>query len=241
MAPFISLLALSCGLTLRPLAPNPHAGAPARSISPRMLFDQFASQPEDQAPREFLERPLRVAIAGGGVGGLTTALCMLKAGFDVTVYEKTGAFARFGGPIQFASNALSTLKAIDEGLFTRVMEAFTFTGTRRCGIKDGLRADGSFRMSNVADPRYLFDPSVPADWYLAFPLKECADFFKLPYTGVINRPDLQEILLDECAQLKPDFLINGAKVVSYENTANGVTVNLGDGTSVEAEGEPGEP
>ena len=191
MAPFISLLALSCGLTLRPLAPNPHAGAPARSISPRMLFDQFASQPEDQAPREFLERPLRVAIAGGGVGGLTTALCMLKAGFDVTVYEKTGAFARFGGPIQFASNALSTLKAIDEDLFTRVMDAFTFTGTRRCGIKDGLRADGSFRMSNVADPRYLFDPSVPADWYLAFPLKECADAFSLPYTGVIDRPDLQ--------------------------------------------------
>ena len=48
---------------------------------------------------------------GGGVGGLTTALGMLKAGFDVTLYEKTGKFARFGGPIQFASNALSTLKA----------------------------------------------------------------------------------------------------------------------------------
>lgn len=29
-------------------------------------------------------------------------------------------------------------------------------------------------------------------------LQECADFFNLPYTGVINRPDLQDILLDEC-------------------------------------------
>jgi len=82
-------------------------------------------------------RPLKVAIAGGGVGGLTAALCMLKKGFDVTVYEKTAAFARFGGPIQFASNALSVLKEIDEGLFNRVMEKFTFTGTRACGIKDG--------------------------------------------------------------------------------------------------------
>ena len=54
---------------------------------------------------------LKVAIAGGGVGGLTAALNMLKAGYDVTLYEKTGKFARFGGPIQFASNALSTLKA----------------------------------------------------------------------------------------------------------------------------------
>jgi len=42
-------------------------------------------------------RPLKIAIAGGGVGGLTAALCMLKKGFDVTVYEKTAAFARFGG------------------------------------------------------------------------------------------------------------------------------------------------
>lgn len=84
-------------------------------------------------------RPLKVAIAGGGVGGLTAALCMLEKGFDVTVYEKTAAFARFGGPIQFASNALSVLKKIDEQLFDRVMNKFTFTGTRACGIKDGKR------------------------------------------------------------------------------------------------------
>lgn len=83
-------------------------------------------------------RPLKVAIAGGGVGGLTCALCMLKKGFDVTVYEKTEAFQRFGGPIQFASNALSVLKEIDDTLFDRVMEKFTFTGTRACGIKDGM-------------------------------------------------------------------------------------------------------
>ena len=86
-------------------------------------------------------RPLKVAIAGGGVGGLTAALCMLKKGFDVTVYEKTAAFARFGGPIQFASNALSVLKEIDNELFDRVMEKFTFTGTRACGIKDGKKKD----------------------------------------------------------------------------------------------------
>jgi len=181
------------------------------------------------------DAPLKIAIAGGGVGGLTTSLGLLKAGFDVTLYEKTGAFARFGGPIQFASNALSTLKAVDERLFERVMEKFTFTGTRRCGIKDGLRADGKFSMTPVADPRYLVDETVPADWYLEFPLKQCADFFKLPYTGVINRPDLQEILLDECRAIKPDFLVNGAKVASYTNTADGVDVTLGDGTTVSAD------
>jgi hypothetical protein len=117
-------------------------------------------------------RPLKVAIAGGGVGGLTAALCLLKKGFDVTVYEKTAAFARFGGPIQFASNALSVLKEIDEELFRRVMEKFTFTGTRRCGIKDGLRADGNFRMTEDSLD-YLWNPDAPADWFVKFPLKVC--------------------------------------------------------------------
>ena len=115
-------------------------------------------------------RPLKVAIAGGGVGGLTAALCMLKQGFDVTVYERTAAFARFGGPIQFASNALSVLREIDEVLFERVMAKFTFTGTRTCGIKDGLRSDGSFRMTGDS-LSYLWDPKAPADWFVKFPLK----------------------------------------------------------------------
>mmetsp|Transcript_37879 Transcript_37879/g.56694 ORF Transcript_37879/g.56694 Transcript_37879/m.56694 type:complete len:598 (-) Transcript_37879:316-2109(-) len=181
-------------------------------------------------------RPLKVAIAGGGVGGLTTALSMLKKGFDVTVYEKTAAFARFGGPIQFASNALSVLKEIDETLFTRVMEKFTFTGTRACGIKDGLRADGSFRMTDDS-LAYLFDETAPADWFVKFPLKECADLYGLPYTGVINRPDLQEILIDECRKIKPDFIQNGNPVQGYVNKGkgNGVTVNLADGTNVDAD------
>jgi len=160
---------------------------------------------------------------------------MMKRGFDVTVYEKTGQYARFGGPIQFASNALSTLKAIDERLFERVMRKFTFTATRRCGIKDGLRSDGSFRMTDVADPTYLFDKDVPADWFVSFPLEACADFFQLPYTGVINRPDLQDILLDECKQLKPDFIRNGSPVIGYTNHDAGVTLKLADGATEEAD------
>eukprot|EP00966_Prymnesium_polylepis_P138662 3204353-Prymnesium_polylepis.1 len=167
------------------------------------------------------------------------------------------------------------------------MEKFTFTGTRRCGIKDGLRADGKFSMPPVADPRYLFDEKVPADWYLEFPLRACADFFKLPYTGVIDRvskgeeerareerggggerggraererkkpplppplqqprssvrfvaraqPDLQELLLEECRAIKPDFLVNSAKVSGYTHRADGgVTLQMGDGTTNEADG-----
>jgi zeaxanthin epoxidase len=214
---------------------------PASSLRISTRVASTAVPPEDVAfdklslpARE--GRPLKIAIAGGGVGGLTTALCMLKKGFDVTVYEKTAAFARFGGPIQFASNALSVLKEIDETLFERVMDKFTFTGTRTCGIKDGLRADGSFRMTEDRLD-YLWNPDAPADWFVKFPLKQCADLFGLPYTGVIDRPDLQEILIDECRKLKPDFLINGNPVVGYEDLGKGqgVTINLNDQTTASAD------
>ena len=52
---------------------------------------------------------------------------------------------------------------------------------------------------------------VSGRWFFTV-LEECADFFNLPYTGVINRPDLQDILLDECKVPVPeesphDFLL----------------------------------
>jgi len=116
------------------------------------------------------------------------------------------------------------------------MDKFTFTGTRVCGIKDGLRADGSFRMTDDSLD-YLTNPDAPADWFVKFPLRECADVFGLPYTGVIDRPDLQEILIDECKKLKPDFIQNGNPVTGYQShgKGKGVTVNLSDGQSVDAD------
>lgn len=203
------------------------AGAPSRVAQPRTLVAAVAT--DEPLP------PLRVAIAGGGVGGLCTALCLLKKGFDVTVYERTDAFKRFGGPIQLASNALSTFHAIDEPLFHRVMEQFTYTGTRACGIKDGLRAKG-FSMGGDS-LSYLWDPSVGADWYVRFPLKACADFWNLPYTGVIDRPDLQEVLLSACRALKPDFMRNGEEVVGYAQCESepGVTLKLASGATASAD------
>ena len=43
---------------------------------------------------------------------------------------------------------------------------------------------------------------------------------------MIDRPDLQDILLDECRKLKPDFIVNGAGVSGYATTADGVRVSV---------------
>ena len=43
---------------------------------------------------------------------------------------------------------------------------------------------------------------------------------------MIDRPDLQDILLDECRKLKPDFIVNGAGVSGYATTPDGVRVSV---------------
>ena len=67
--------------------------------------------------------------------------------------------------------------------------------------------------------------------------QECADLWGLPYTGVIDRPDLQEILIDECQKIKPDFLVNGNPVTGYAShgKGGGVTVQLAGGDTAKAD------
>jgi salicylate hydroxylase len=46
-----------------------------------------------------------VLIAGGGIGGLTAAACLLEAGIDVDVYEQAPALGEIGAGVQFSPNA----------------------------------------------------------------------------------------------------------------------------------------
>ena len=164
-----SYAAQRSGLARRPVV-QAHRHAAVRGTTP---LRTLAMQKDMSVTPE---NPLKVIISGGGVGGLFLAKALQKQGMQVTVLEKTGKFERFGGPIQLASNALATIKGIDENLFDKLMKKFTFTGTRTNGIKDGIRTV----------------------WYTKFEaITKAAEFFSLPYTGVIDRPDLQELLLEE--------------------------------------------
>ena len=57
-------------------------------------------------PLAFTGAPPSVCIAGGGIGGLFTAVTLRKQGYDVAVFERTREYRPFGGPIQIASNGL---------------------------------------------------------------------------------------------------------------------------------------
>ncbi|MEP4806223.1 MAG: FAD-dependent oxidoreductase, partial [Hyphomicrobiales bacterium] len=53
-----------------------------------------------------------ILIAGGGIGGLTTALCLAKANHKVTVYERSAEFLPIGAGLQLSANALSVLDSL---------------------------------------------------------------------------------------------------------------------------------
>jgi salicylate hydroxylase len=48
---------------------------------------------------------MRIGVVGGGIGGLSAALALLRAGFDVHVYEQAPALGEAGAGVQISPNA----------------------------------------------------------------------------------------------------------------------------------------
>lgn len=61
------------------------------------------------------EPPLRIAVIGGGIGGLTTAVALRQAGFEVDVYEQALELTEVGGGINMAPNATRVLRTLGLG------------------------------------------------------------------------------------------------------------------------------
>lgn len=51
-----------------------------------------------------MTRRLHVLVAGGGIGGLTAALALLRRGFDVDVFEQAPELREVGAGVQVSPN-----------------------------------------------------------------------------------------------------------------------------------------
>ncbi|KAJ5663002.1 hypothetical protein N7507_003733 [Penicillium longicatenatum] len=58
-------------------------------------------------------RPLNVAIVGGGIGGMSTAIAMRRAGHQVTIYEKNDFAGEVGASVSCAANGTRWLHEWD--------------------------------------------------------------------------------------------------------------------------------
>jgi len=182
-------------------------GAPTmrRAVMPQMV----ATSPQVQPDAISAEAPLHVLIAGAGVGGLALAnqLELSNSHVTYTVLERTNEFRKFGGPIQLASNAMESLKNLDAELYSEIEARATWTGNRTNGIKDGIRNE----------------------WYAKFDLESPAKSRGMPYTCVVERPELQEIMMRRTSK----HIRTASGVESYRDNADGsITAVLDGGAEV---------
>ncbi|WP_183468889.1 FAD-dependent monooxygenase [Limimaricola variabilis] len=59
--------------------------------------------------------PLRIAVAGAGIGGLSAALCLARAGHHVSIFERARALREIGAGIQVTPNGAAVLGRLDLG------------------------------------------------------------------------------------------------------------------------------
>jgi 6-hydroxynicotinate 3-monooxygenase len=70
----------------------------------------------------------RIAIVGAGLGGLTVAGLLQRAGCSVTVYEQAPAFSRIGAGIILSANVVKALRplGVEERLLRAGIQADSF-------------------------------------------------------------------------------------------------------------------
>jgi 3-hydroxybenzoate 6-monooxygenase len=143
---------------------------------------------------------LPILIAGGGIGGLATALALSRRGVPAHVLEQSAAFAETGAGIQIGPNGFGMLVAL----------GIDGTASRAAHFPDYLV------MRDSSSGREIVRVAVGAPEFLAR--------YRHPY-AVMYRPDLLDSLLEACQAATGVTLSTDAKVVAFE--AEGSRVRVG--------------
>jgi len=149
---------------------------------------------------------MRVAVIGGGIGGLSAALHLLRAGFDVHVYEQAPRITEIGAGIQISPNASRLLI--------------------RLGLKPALDAAGVFPQA-VHQRRWDDGRTLQRA-----PLgKLVEETFGAPYYH-FHRADLANLL---AAALPAERVHVGHKLADLEQKGDRVVARFDNGATVGAD------
>lgn len=149
---------------------------------------------------------IRVAVVGGGIGGLTAAVALARKGVEVEVLERAPALTAVGASLACDPNAMRVL--------------------RRIGLLDAMRTVG---VSVDAVEHLRWDTGAVL---FRTPLgPEGEEHFGAPALDFL-RSDLLRVLSEA---LPPGVITFGAEVTAVEQDADGAEVVLADGSRVRAD------
>jgi len=141
-------------------------------------------------------------IAGAGIGGLTAALALAKAGVAVTLIERAPELTEVGAGLQISPNASTILRDLG------VLEALREKAVAPSGIR--IRSARS-----AATLSYLSLESAETRWHA-------------PYL-VAHRADLQHVLAEAVARAPAITLHLGTALAGFGTTDAGVSITAKQG------------
>ena len=150
---------------------------------------------------------LPVLIAGGGIGGLATALGLARKGQRCVVLERSAQFGEIGAGIQLGPNAFHAFDYLGVGDAARALAVFI----------DKLRLMDAMTGEEIVH--------IPLD----APFRER---FRNPY-AVVHRGDLHGIFLRACRESPSIELRTKAEVAGYEQDGATVRAVLASGEKVD--------
>jgi salicylate hydroxylase len=152
---------------------------------------------------------MKISILGGGIGGLTAALALLRQGFDVTVYEQAPELREVGAGVQVSANGTRILFAL--GLEQEIMRVASEAGGKE------------IRLWNTGQTWKLFDLGP-----------ESVERFGFPYI-TIHRNDLHQALAAGVRRIAPDAIRLGMRCSGVDQDSGGVTIHFASGEKVRSD------
>jgi salicylate hydroxylase len=146
----------------------------------------------------------RILIAGAGIGGLTAASCLMKAGYGVEVYEQAPELSEIGAGIQLSANAMHVLN--DLGLAKTIAALSVRPGAYVFRLHDTGEVIGQFPLAD-----------------------EHERLHGAPYNQ-LHRADLHDVLAAKARELDKNVVRLNRRVSGFTETATGVELHFADGS-----------
>ena len=150
----------------------------------------------------------RIAVIGAGIGGLATALALLRRGLDVEVYEQAPQLGEVGAGIQISSNG------------TRVLYAL--------GLEEALRA-----VQVLPSRRQIRHWSTGETWDWFELGAVSAKRYGTPHV-MLHRADLHALLAEAVGRLKPDAVHLAKRCIGLTQSDRQVEIRFETGETASA-------